>query len=90
MSLLEVDTNKNIVRLERNGAGMFQPADCCFCFRPTQHRCTFPVIWGKFYDVRSKKRICGKPHCNLCLGEVKKKHLCPYHSQKDDESDNEY
>ena len=55
MSIIEVDTNKNIVRLERNSAGMFKPTECSVCFRPTQHRCTFPVLWGKFYDVVSNK-----------------------------------
>ena len=69
---------------------MFEPTECSVCFRPTQHRCTFPVLWGKFYYVVSNKWICGKAHCNLCLGEAKKKHLCEYHSQKDDESETEY
>ena len=69
-----------VIQLKRNGVGMmFGVTNCETCPATTQHRCQYPVLNGKCFDVDMGIRICGKAICNLCLGESAKMRRCRYH-----------
>ena len=87
ISRMEKQTKNEVIKLQRNSCGMFEITQCGNCSSNTQHRCTFPILFGKYLDVDSDKRICGEPICNLCLGETNKKNRCLYHRQKDEVRD---
>ena len=73
------DEDFEITNLQRNPAGMFEITKCLTCPATTQHRCTFPMPIGKYFDVDYGIRICGQAICNLCLGENNKKYRCNFH-----------
>ena len=67
-----------VIQLKRNAAGMFEVTKCETCPATTQHRCQYPVLDGKCFDVDMGIRICGRAICNLCLGESSMRR-CRYH-----------
>ena len=85
----ENEHSDKIIKLKRNGAKMFEPASCGLCGHNSQHRCTYLVTFSKFLDVSTNGRICGKPLCNLCLGENSSKNRCAYHKQRDEYGDSD-
>jgi len=68
-----------VIQLKRNAVGMFGVINCETCPATTQHRCQYPVLNGKYFDVGMGTRICGKAICNLCLGESARMGRCRYH-----------
>ena len=68
-----------VTQLKRNAVGMFAVTNCETCPATTQHRCQYPVLNGKCFDVDMGIRICGRAICNLCLGESAKMRRCRYH-----------
>ena len=85
----ENEHSDKIIKLKRNVAKMFEPASCGLCGHNSQHRCTYLVTFSKFLDVSTNGRICGKPLCNLCLGENSSKNRCAYHKQRDEYGDSD-
>ena len=78
--------NEKVIRLNRDNHGMFEKSHCNQYTMPTQHRCTYGALFGKYYDVRDERRICGKPICSACLEKyaIESNNRCLYHHDKEE------